>query len=63
MVPLFSNEPPGIVISKWATENGVNLIVVASHGRGAIGNFFLGSVAQKIIKNAECPVMVIPKID
>lgn len=61
-VPIFSNQSPGNVISEWAKENGINLIVMASHGKGAVGNFFLGSTAQRIIKNAECPVMVIPKL-
>ena len=61
-VAIFSSAPAGHEISDWAGKNGVNLIIISSHGHGALGNFFLGSTAQRVIHNAKCPVMVIPKI-
>lgn len=60
---LLSTEPAGSVITNFAKENDSNLIVIASHGRGAVGNLLLGSVVQKVIRHASCPVMVIPKKD
>lgn len=35
-----------------------DLIVVGSHGRGALGRLFLGSVARKILDHAGCPVRI-----
>jgi len=43
-----------------AKEKGVDLIVLGSHGRTGLKKFFLGSVAQKVIGYARCPVMVVP---
>ncbi|TCK73566.1 universal stress protein [Acidipila rosea] len=36
-----------------------DLIVIGTHGRGTVGNLLLGSVAQGVLQNAHCPVMVI----
>jgi nucleotide-binding universal stress UspA family protein len=41
-----------------AREAGANLIVVGSHGRGAIGRMLLGSVAARVVANAPVPVLV-----
>lgn len=41
-----------------ANELEANLIVVGSHGRSALGRFFLGSVSQKILNEARCSVRV-----
>jgi nucleotide-binding universal stress UspA family protein len=36
-----------------------DLIVMATHGRGAIGRFWLGSVADEMIRQAPCPLLLI----
>jgi nucleotide-binding universal stress UspA family protein len=46
-------------IQNYAKEEGCDLIVVGTHGRGAVGRFFLGSVAQKLVRDSEIPVMVV----
>lgn len=51
----------GTEITNLANEDKVDTIVISSHGKGAIGTLFLGSVAQKVISLAKCPVLVIPK--
>ena len=36
-----------------------DLIVVGTHGRGAVGRLFLGSVSDHVVRHARCPVMVV----
>ena len=48
---------PATEIIKIADENDVNLIVVATHGRTGLGHMIFGSVAEKIIRHASCPVL------
>ena len=48
------------VFIKDSKDKGVDLIVLGSHGRTGLKKFFLGSVAQKAIGYARCPVMVVP---
>jgi nucleotide-binding universal stress UspA family protein len=44
------------------TELGVDLVVMATHGRSrsAVGHFFLGSVAERVVRESLCPVLVVP---
>lgn len=37
-----------------------SLIVVGSHGRGAIADFLVGSVGDDLIRTAKCPIMILP---
>lgn len=48
---------PFVEIVKYAEENGIDLIVVGTHGRGALMHLLLGSVAEKIVRKAKCPVL------
>jgi nucleotide-binding universal stress UspA family protein len=40
--------------------HGVDLIVIGTHGRGGMEHFLLGSVAEKVLRKAQCPVMIVP---
>jgi nucleotide-binding universal stress UspA family protein len=42
-----------------AAERGVDLIVIASHGKTGLKKYVIGSVAEKIMKEAKCPVLLI----
>ena len=37
-----------------------NLIVIAASGRGRVARFFVGSTADRVIREAPCPVLVVP---
>lgn len=50
--------PPEEII-RCATEREVDLIVMGTHGRGGVSHLLIGSVAEKVIRAAPCPVMVI----
>ena len=50
---------PAIEITKFASDNGVDLIVVGTLGKSGIDRILLGSTAEKVIRIANCPVLVI----
>lgn len=45
-------------IVAFARDNGVELIVVGSRGRGRLPGLLLGSVSQKVANEAPCPVLI-----
>ncbi len=50
---------PDLDIAREATRLGVDLVVTATHGRRGFSHFLLGSVAERIIRDATCPVLVL----
>jgi nucleotide-binding universal stress UspA family protein len=50
---------PGDGIIAAAEAEGVDLIVVGSHGRSTVGRFVLGSVSDHVVHHAQCPVLVV----
>lgn len=40
-------------------EKGIGTIVVGTHGRAGVANLLLGSVSEKVIRSARCPVYVV----
>ena len=51
---------PAHQIIEAARELKADLIVIPTHGRSAIAQFFMGGVAEKVVRHAGCPVMVLP---
>ena len=47
-------------IPSYATENDVDLIVMGTHGRTGIGQWFLGSVTENVVRQADVPVFCVP---
>jgi len=47
-----------VEIIKETKEKDMDLIVVASHGRTGISHMLVGSVAEKVVRKANCPVLV-----
>ncbi len=47
------------VICTVAAEQGVDVIVVGSHGRTGLGRLLLGSVSEHVVRHAPCPVLVV----
>jgi nucleotide-binding universal stress UspA family protein len=52
--------PPLPLILKEAEAFGADLIVMPASGRSRVARFFLGSTADRVIREAGCPVLVIP---
>ena len=51
---------PGPEIVRLAKTGKFGAIVVGTHGRTGLTGFILGSVAQKVVTLAECPVVTVP---
>ena len=50
---------PGEIIVHYATDAGVTLIAIATHGHGVARRFFLGSTADYVIRHSGIPVLVV----
>lgn len=50
---------PGSNIVQVASDNSASLIVIPSHGRSGISRMLLGSVAERVLRLASCPVLVL----
>jgi universal stress protein A len=54
---VWSSSVEGIV--DYAREQEIDLIVIATHGRTGLSHVLLGSVAERIVREAPCPVLTI----
>lgn len=50
---------PARVITETVVSEEIDLIVMATHGLTGISRFFLGSVAEKVVRHASVPVLTI----
>ncbi len=46
-------------IAAFVKKNGVDLIVMGSHGEGALSNLVLGSVTTKVIASVKTPILIV----
>ena len=54
-----AGQPFGAIVD-CAEKEGVDLIVMSSHGRTGLSRMLIGSVTDKILRGAPCPVLVVP---
>lgn len=55
--------PPFVEIVRYAREAEIDLIVLGTHGRSGLAHMLLGSVAEKVIRKAPCPVLTVRPSD
>lgn len=46
-------------IAGYAKANAIDLIVTGTHGRGTVKHLLLGSVAERVVRTAPCPVLTV----
>jgi hypothetical protein len=51
--------PPSCNSNSRFTQGDIDLVVMATHGRGGAARLMMGSVADKIVRAAPCPVLTI----
>jgi nucleotide-binding universal stress UspA family protein len=50
---------PFVEIVRYAKSHEIDLIVIGTHGRGPVAHMLLGSVAEKVVRKAPCPVLTV----
>ena len=55
----FVSGIPHVEINAFAKDQKADLIIMGSHGRTGVAHAVLGSVAEKVVRTASCPVLVI----
>lgn len=48
-----------VEIVNYVEEQGIDLVVMGTHGRGRLEHILLGSVAEKVVRRSPCPVLTI----
>ena len=56
---VWTSLSPATAIVEYATQVHADIVLVGTHGRGAVGHFFLGSVAERVVRTAPCPVLTV----
>ena len=54
-----AGQPFGAIVD-CAEKEGVDLIVMSSHGRSGLSRMLIGSVTDKILRGSPCPILVVP---
>ncbi|MCP4415478.1 MAG: universal stress protein [Chloroflexi bacterium] len=58
-VHLIGHDPVSTII-QLSQQEGIDLIMLATHGRGGLQRLLLGSVADDVVQQANCPVFLVP---
>jgi nucleotide-binding universal stress UspA family protein len=56
---LWRASQPAAAIVAYAKEAGIDLIVMGTHGRGAMAHLLMGNVAERVVRTAGCPVLTV----
>ena len=46
-------------IVEYANDQHIGLVIAGTHGRGAVAHLFVGSVAERVVRTATCPVLTV----
>jgi nucleotide-binding universal stress UspA family protein len=58
---VLSEGSPFVELIRIARTESADLLIIGTHGRGAIAHMLLGSVAERVVRKAPCPVLVVRK--
>jgi nucleotide-binding universal stress UspA family protein len=56
---LISSTSPAAAIVDYAGLEPIDLIVTGTHGRGGVAHLLMGSVAERVVRTAPCPVLTV----
>jgi len=52
-------DQPAVAITSYAKAETIDLIVMGTHGRTGVSHLLLGSVAERVVRTAPCPVLTV----
>ena len=56
---LDTSDQPADAITAYAKQAEIDLIVMGTHGRNGISHLLVGSVAERVVRTASCPVLTV----
>jgi nucleotide-binding universal stress UspA family protein len=54
---------PYLEIIKTAVEEGVNIIIIATHGHSGVEHLLFGGTTEKVVRKAPCPVLIVRPVE
>ena len=54
-----TSSAPAAAIVEYAHDAKIDLIIMGTHGRGAVAHMLMGSVAERVVRTAPCPVLTV----
>ena len=55
----LTSASPALAIVSYAKDAKVDLVIVGTHGRGAMAHLLMGSVAERVVRTSPCPVLTV----
>lgn len=56
---VVTSTAPADAIVRYARDHAIDLVIVGTHGRGGAERFAMGSVAERVVRAAPCPVLTV----
>ena len=56
---VVTSNMPAVAIVQYSKDAEIDLIVMGTHGRGAVAHLLMGSVAERVVRTAPCPVLTV----
>ena len=56
---VVTSSSPATAIVDYARDHDINLVVMGTNGRGVVEHFLMGSVAERVVRLAPCPVLTV----
>jgi nucleotide-binding universal stress UspA family protein len=56
---VVTGNSPAATVTAYAEQQNIDLIVMGTHGRGAVAHLLMGSVAERVVRTAPCPVLTV----
>ena len=56
---ILTSSTPAYAIVDYAHDKHIDLIVMGTHGRGPLAHMIMGSVAERVVRTASCPVLTV----
>ena len=50
---------PSIDLTRYAKDNGIDLIIISTHGRTGLNHILMGSLAETVVRKSPCPVLTV----